>query len=569
MKVIHSISLPILILILLLNACKSREDIKYQRGVIATEAMVVSVDELASQVGYDVLKKGGNAVDAMVAVHFALAVVYPYAGNIGGGGFMVMRTHEGQVHTLDFREMAPSEADKDMYLDENGEVIKDLSTRGHLAAGVPGSVAGMTAAHDSLGSLPWAELVQPAVELAKKGHAFSEKEVKELNKKLGAIAQYSTQPNEFTQKTTWAAGDSISYPDLARTLSLIRDQGAAGFYEGETAEKIIAEMEAGNGIMNLLDLANYQARWRPPITGTYKNYDIISMAPPSSGGIALLQLLQMVSAYPLEDYGWQSPEATHVMVEAERRVYADRSKHLGDSDYYNVPMDSLLDPAYNLARMADFNPERASLSKEISAGNFQLFESDQTTHYSIVDAQGNAVSVTTTLNGGFGSCVVVGGAGFFLNNEMDDFSAKPGHANIYGLIGAAANAIEPGKRMLSSMTPTIIEKDDELFMVLGSPGGSTIITSVFQAFLNVVEYDMSMQGAVSVPRFHHQWLPDSIRYEKGAVGGDTRSVLQAMGHRFDGKPVPVKGCVNAILVLSNGKLEGGADPRRDGVAMGF
>lgn len=535
-------------------------------GTVADHAMVVSAHPLATQVGRRILEKGGNAIDAAVAVQFALAVVYPVAGNIGGGGFMVIRQADGKVHTLDYREKAPSAAHRDMYLDSQGNVIPNLSWLGHLAAGVPGSVAGMFAVHDSLGQLPMETLIQPAIDLAKNGFLLTDKEATMAKDKEEKFEKYNTIPNIFTLTEDWKGGDSIYHKDLAKTLTRIRDKGAAGFYEGETAELIVEEMKRGNGIMTLEDLKNYEATWREPIRGTYKNYDIISMGPPSSGGIALMQLLKMVEPYDLAAFGWHQKRYVHLLVEAERRVYADRAKHLGDPDFYPVPISGLLDDKYLADRMNSYDPNIASISDSIFAGN-PATEHEETTHFSIVDAEGNAVSSTTTLNGGFGSCVVVGGAGFFLNNEMDDFSAKPGEPNAYGLIGAEANAVQPGKRMLSSMTPTIVEKNDSLFMVVGTPGGSTIITSVFQNILNVIAFDMNMQESVSAPRFHHQWLPDKVDYEAGAFGFRVIDELEDIGHTMELRGAI--GRVDAILVRLDGRLEGAADPRGDDAAMGF
>lgn len=542
-------------------------ELKEGPGLIANKAMVVSAHPLASEVGAEILKQGGNAIDAAIAVQYALAVVYPSAGNIGGGGFMVIRTDEGAYHSLDYREKAPANATHDMYLDGEGNAVSDLSRNGHLAAGVPGVAVGMQMAHDKFGKLPMKSLIQPSIDLAANGFEMTEKEAKKLNSIRKRIAELSTQPNPLSEDKEWKKGDIIVMKDLARTLELIRDQGPKGFYEGETADKIVAEMQRGNGIMTHEDLKNYNAVWREPILGEYKDYKVIGMAPPSSGGIALFQLLELVELHPdLLANGFHSVEATHLMIEAERRVYADRATHLGDADYYPVPQQGLMNLDYLKKRMEDFNPKKATDSEALGAGSPPK-EKEQTTHFSIIDPDGNAVSVTTTINGGYGAKVVVGGAGFLLNNEMDDFSAKPGAPNMFGLIGAEANKIEPGKRMLSSMTPTILEKNGKLYMVVGTPGGSTIITSVFQTILNVLHFDMNMQEAVAAPRFHHQWKPNMIFTEDEAIGPDNLKTLEGMGHTFRNRGSI--GRVDAILVLPDGRLQGGADPRGDDAAFGF
>lgn len=560
-----------LLIALAFVACQPVEEVSLEnRGKITDQAMVVSAHPLASKVGREVMQKGGNAVDAAIATQLALAVVYPGAGNIGGGGFMVSRMANGETASLDYREKAPGAGGRDMYLDTNGDVISMASVRGHLAAGVPGTVAGLEAAHRKYGKLDWASLVQPAIDLAANGWALTAREASGLNRNRKVFIEYNTVSPDFflaEEGVEWKEGDTVSIPELAKTLELIRDNGRDGFYKGKTAELIVAEMERGNGLISLEDLEQYDAEWRKPVTGRYRGYEFISMPPPSSGGIALAQLFNAIEPFDLGEMGFHSPEAIHLMVEAERRAYADRAAHLGDPDFYDVPREGMTDRNYTKSRMASFNRNSATPSTEIGAGTPAPKESEETTHLSVVDQWGNAVSVTTTLNGGMGSKVFVGGAGFLLNNEMDDFSAKPGTPNMYGLVGGEANAIAPGKRMLSSMTPSIVAKDGNLFMVVGTPGGSTIITSVFQTIVNVIDFDMTMQQAVAARRFHHQWLPDIIQTEQNALDSLVISSLEAKGHQL--RAGGTIGSVDAILVLSNGKLEAGADPRGDDTAEGY
>lgn len=549
------------LLLLCLSPVKAQDVAKsYQNG------MVVCAYPDASKVGVDVMKKGGNAVDAAVAVQFALAVVHPSAGNIGGGGFMVFRSAKGESSTLDYREKAPAQATTNMYLDAAGNIIKDMSLATHAASGVPGSVDGMVTAHKKYGKLKWAYLVQPAVDLAAKGFKVTARLANELNKQRAEFLKSNPGKTYLLKDTPWAEGDVLVQQDLAKTLALIRDQGRAGFYAGKTADAIVAEMKSGNGLISKTDLANYHSVWRKPITGKYRNYTIITMPPPSSGGIALMQLLKSVEKYPLHRWGYNADSTVQLIVEAERRVYADRSKYLGDPDFFKVPVDSLLQSSYINQRMSSFNWSAATPSSNIKAGSFAGYESDQTTHFSIVDNAGNAVSITTTLNDSYGSKIFVGGAGFLLNNEMDDFSSKPGTPNMYGLIGGKANSIQPGKRMLSSMTPTIIAKNNKLYMVVGTPGGSTIITSVYQTILNVIEFDMDMQQAVSAKRFHHQWLPDYVDAERGAIAAQTKAWLEKKGYVI--KEGRVIGRVDAILKTVKG-YQGGADPRGDDAVAGW
>lgn len=566
--------LALLMLLLAFHACRqnpiSQElDYPIDRNLTEDSAMVVSAHPLASEVGADIMRQGGNAVDAAIAVQFALAVVYPRAGNLGGGGFMVIRQNDGSTDALDYREKAPAAANRDMYLDSTKQVIDGLSTAGHLASGVPGTVAGLWAAHQKYGSLDWEKLVQPARALAQEGFRLSETEANRLNNFKAAFIENNTQDNAFTIQDTFLKRAIFQQSDLAKTLALIETQGRDGFYRGKTAALIVAEMERGKGIISLEDLANYEATWRTPIQTPYKNYTFISMPPSSSGGVAVAQMLKMVEDFPLSAYGFHSPQAVQLMVEVERRVFADRAQHLGDSDFYAVPIDSLLSDTYLEERMSNFDRTRPTVSDSIAAGDFEVaLESFETTHTSIVDVEGNAVSVTTTLNSNFGSKVLVGGAGFFLNNEMDDFSVKPGVPNQFGLVGAEANAIQPGKRMLSSMTPSILEKDGELFLVVGAPGGSTIITAVFQTILNIVEFDMNLYKAVQAGRFHHQWRPDEIWIERENFPSDTKEELEDMGYRF--RELERMAVIKAIQVLPNGDLNGVGDARNpDDDAAGF
>ncbi|KXK38071.1 MAG: gamma-glutamyltransferase [Bacteroidetes bacterium OLB9] len=555
-------------LIFLIVSCKINKEnpVPYTstKSISSDSAMVVSAHPLASAAGINILKQGGNAIDAAIAVQFALAVCYPGAGNIGGGGFLVYRSADGQSTTLDYREKAPARATTDMYLDKDGNAIEDLSKYGHLAAGVPGTVDGMYQAYEKYSKLrDWTKLISPAIELAEKGFRITEAEAAHLNAAQDNFKKYNRHTTSF-EKEAWAAGDLLVQSELASTLKRISKNGRAGFYEGETAQLIVDEKNAGKGLISLDDLKNYHSVWREPLKTTYRGYDIISMPPPSSGGIALAQLLKMVEPYPIDALKFQSAASVHLITEAERRVYADRAYYLGDPDFVHVPTSKLIDPTYLEQRMSDFNPRQASKSEDIKHG---MVESEETTHYSIVDQYGNAVSVTTTLNGSYGSYIVVKGAGFLLNNEMDDFSVKPGTPNLYGLIGAEANKIEPNKRMLSSMTPTIVTKDNSLKIVVGTPGGSTIITSVFQTIINVIDYGMNINEAVQAPRFHHQWLPDVIYCEKGAISESERKILYSIGHKFEDRDNI--GRVEAILIDDGGQLHGAADHRGDDDVKGF
>ncbi len=537
------------------------------KKAISVKSMVVSAHPLASKVGNRILHQGGNAVDAAVGVQLALAVVYPRAGNIGGGGFMVYRAASGETNTLDYREKAPDLASRDMYLDSLGKPGNG-SILGHLASGVPGTVDGLITAHAKYGKLPFEKIITPSIRLAEEGFQITADEAARLQDYKSVFISTNGKENAFVKENDWKEGDWLVQKDLAWTLRQIRDRGRAGFYEGPVADRIVAEMNQGQGIISHHDLESYHSVWRKPVIVNYKDYRVISMAPPSSGGIALGQLLKMVEPFPVREWGFRDPRTIHLMAEAERRVYADRAQYLGDADFYPVPQDSLLNPKYLKFRMQDFNELQASKSQNIYAGNYKLaLEHFETTHLSVVDPYGNAVAVTTTLNGNFGSKVIVDGAGFFMNNEMDDFSVKPGVPNMFGLIGGEANAIKPGKRMLSSMTPTIVEKNGKLSMVVGTPGGSTIITSVFQVILNVLEWNMGMSEAVAASRFHHQWLPDEIILEENAFDSTLKLKLESLGHKM--RTIRSIGLVDAILVRPDGSLEGGADPRGDDHAEGW
>ena len=536
--------------------------------VTSRNGMVVSAHSQASRIGVMVLQKGGNAIDAAVATGFALAVCYPEAGNIGGGGFMLIRTAEGKYDLIDYREKAPMAALREMFLDESKNVIDLLSTDTHLASGVPGSVDGLIKIHEKYGKLGFGDVIQPAIDLARNGFILTAGQAQSLtweNTNFNVLNPSGC--GVFTSRTEWKEGDTLRQPELAATLERIRDHGRDGFYTGETADLIVNEMQSGNGIITKEDLARYSSVFRKPLVSEYKGYRIITCPPPSAGGIILIQLLNMTENYSLNKIKFHSPEMIHLIAEAERRAFADRASYAGDPDFAIIPLEGLLDKKYCRDRMDDFDDTKASLSSVISAGIPGLGESTETTHYSVVDKDGNAVAVTTTLNGSYGSRILVKGAGFFLNNEMDDFSVKPGYPNIYGLTGGEANAIEPGKRMLSSMTPVIAEKDGNLFLVAGSPGGSTIPTTVFQVLINVFDYNMSLAEAVDTGRFHHQWLPDRIMYEIDAVDSLTLDVLSAMGHET--YPVRSIGRVNAIGVLKNGRLAGAADRRGDNSACGY
>ena len=526
---------------------------------------VVSAREEASKIGIEILARGGNAFDAMIATDLALTVCYPNAGNISGGGFLVYRQAAGASGSLDYREKAPMAATEDMYLDKEGAIVPNKSTLGGLAVGVPGTVAGLEAIHQKFGSLPWEELVQPAIDLAKNGYLVTEKQAKSFASKRAEFIQMNGDSTFYTQN--FEAGSVVKNLALAKTLERIAVEGSAGFYQGPNAEALIQRVQETGGIMTLEDLKAYKPVWRTPIYFNYKDLRLITMGPPSSGGICLGQIMKMIAPYDIGQYKQNSEEAVQIMVEAERRSYADRSKYLGDPDFISIPSDSLLDSAYLAARMENFSFNEATPSSAIEPGSIIWEESEETTHYSILDSMGNAVAVTTTLNGSYGSKVYVESGGYFLNNEMDDFSSKPGVPNMFGLIGGKANAIAPEKRMLSAMTPTIVEKNGKLSMIVGTPGGSTIITSVLQTVLNVYEFGMSMQEAVTAPRFHHQWLPDVVTFEPERFDYEFIKKLQAKGYDIKEAYTRIIGRVDAIHLSEDQKITTGADPRGDDKAV--
>ena len=526
-------------------------------------AAISCAHPLASLIGAQILKRGGNAFDAGIAVQLALAVVYPSAGNIGGGGFLIAKKANNNFLAIDYREVAPGRAYKNMYLDKDGNAQLDLSQNGRLASGVPGTVAGLFATLPSA-KLNFKILIQPAIELAKNGFVITEREAKNLNSYQKAFIKYNSYTPAFVKTEPWKAGDTLFQPELATTLIRIKENGVKGFYEGETAKLIAEEMQRGNGIISIEDLKNYKAKTRMPLSFNYGKYEIHGFPPPSSGGIILLQMMKMVENTKYIKKGFQSPEATQIMIEAERRAYADRAQHLGDPDFWKVPIKELSNEQYIANRMADFTPGIASKSDIVKAGNIK--ESEETTHISIYDKEGNMVSITTTLNGAYGSKNVVKGAGFILNNEMDDFSIKAGVANKFGALGGDANAIQPGKRMLSSMCPVIVTKDGKPVIVVGTPGGTTIPTSVFQALINVIEFEMNTDDAINKPKFHHQHYPDEVFIEQ-----DFPEILKAslisMGYKLTNR-IPI-GKTELIYIHGNKKIEAAADRRGDDSVAGY
>ncbi len=564
-----------LILLVLIFSCKSTAKVSTlsfdphtytaEKKVIAEHGAVASAHPLASKAGVEIMKAGGNAFDAAVATQLSLAVVFPIAGNLGGGGFLVGRKADGTTLSIDYREKAPGAATPDMYLDAQGNANTDLSQNGHLASGVPGAVAGILETA-KFGKLPLRDLMEPAIRLAEKGFILTAVEAATFNGMRHDLEKYNTMKTAFQRDRRWQAGDTLIQHDLAETLKRIRDKGLKGFYEGETARLIVEEMKRGKGIITTGDLASYAAKQRDPHVFDYKGYTIIGMPMPSSGGLLVHQMMGMIRNRNIAAMGFQTAASVQLMIEAERRAYADRALYMGDADFYKVPVKALSDTNYLDARMKDFVPGKASTSEMVQPGVLPMHESTETTHFSVIDNEGNAVAVTTTLNGAFGSKVVVGGAGFFMNNEMDDFSIKAGVANMYGAVGGDANAIAANKRMLSSMTPTIVLKDGKPFLVLGTPGGTTIPTSVFQSLVNIIEFNMSTEDALYAPKFHHQWLPDQVEIEP-KFSASAKDSLKAMGYKLT--VTPGIGRTEIIKVLPDGKFEAVADNRGKDAAAGW
>jgi gamma-glutamyltranspeptidase / glutathione hydrolase len=550
-----------------LTANKTTTPYQYtiEKKVIAENGAVVSAHALASEVGVTVLKKGGNAFDAAVATSLALAVVYPNAGNIGGGGFMVAQLANGKTMALDYREKAPSAAHRDMYIDDAGNALTDKSQNGHLSSGVPGTIAGIFEMTPFC-KLPFEQLIQPAIDLATNGFSITAREAAGLNALQGDLKKYNSIIPVFV-KQNWKQGDTLIQTDLANTLSRIKEKGKPGFYEGETARLIVEEMKRGGGIISYDDLKNYKAVLRTAHRFTYKGHTVISMPMPSSGGVLLHQMMKMIEDRNIGSMGFHSLEAVQLMAEVQRRAYADRATYMGDADFYKVPVDMITNDIYLQQRMQSYDSLKATPSVQIQPGVLLKTESEETTHLSVMDKEGNAVAITTTLNNSYGSRTVVGGAGFLLNDEMDDFSIKPGVPNMYGAIGGEANAIQPGKRMLSSMTPTIVLKNNKPYIVVGTPGGTTIPTQIFQTLVNILEFDMSAEDAVYKPKFHHQWLPDELVTEKG-FPATVKEKLKVMGYIFAKERTGI-GRTEIIKVLPNGKLEAVADNRGDDAAAGY
>jgi gamma-glutamyltranspeptidase/glutathione hydrolase len=524
---------------------------------------VTSAHPLASMVGAAMMQDGGNAFDAAIATQLSLAVVFPGAGNIGGGGFMLARKVNGELIGIDYREAAPAKASRDMYLDEQGNPMDGKSTRGSSASGIPGSIAGMISTH-AYAKLAFAKLIEPAIEFAEFGYVISEREAKGLNADRENFLKFSSAPSAFTKKEVWKAGDTLIQPELAATLKLIQAKGLAGFYEGATAEYIVKEMQHSGGYVSVEDLKNYRPKFRKPIEFDYRGHHVISFAPPSSGGILMAQMMQMIAPYNVEKMGLNTLASVNLMVESQRRAYADRAEHMGDPDYWKVPTKTLISNSYAQARMNDYKEGVAGSSKITVAGGAQ--ESEQTTHLSVIDKEGNMVAITTTLNDTYGNKTIVAGAGFLLNNEMDDFSIKPGVPNMYGALGGEANSIQPGKRMLSSMTPTLVTLKGKPYISIGTPGGTTIPNQVYEGLVNIIDHKMTIKQAIDATRFHHQWIPDIVALESD-FPEDIETGLKNMGYKTikRGK----FGRMDGILISADGKRMAAGDKRGDDSVAGY
>ena len=539
----------------------------YQYEIIKEKSFdhgaVTSAHPLASMVGAAIMQEGGNAFDGAIATQLSLAVVFPGAGNIGGGGFMLARKANGELIGIDYREAAPAKASRDMYLDDKGNPIPEKSTRGSSASGVPGSIAGMISTH-AYAKLPFATLIEPAIELAEFGYVISDREAKGLNADRANFLKHSSAPSAFTKKETWKAGDTLIQPELAATLKRIQAKGLAGFYEGPTAAMIVKEMEHSGGYISLEDLKNYKPKFRKPIEFDYKDHHIITFAPPSSGGILIAQMMQMIAPYDVQKMGLNTLASVNLMVEAQRRAYADRAEHMGDPDYWKVPTKTLISNSYAQARMSDYKQGVAGNSKTTLAG--QVHESEQTTHFSVIDKDGNMVAITTTLNDTYGNKTIVAGAGFLLNNEMDDFSVKPGVPNMYGALGGEANSIQPGKRMLSSMTPTLVTVKGKPYISIGTPGGTTIPNQVYEGLVNIIDHKLTIKQAIDATRFHHQWIPDVIALESD-FPENIEAELKNMGYKTirRGK----FGRMDGILISGDGKRIAAGDKRGDDSVAGY
>jgi gamma-glutamyltranspeptidase/glutathione hydrolase len=537
----------------------------------ATHGMVVSTSQLASQVGVDILQKGGNAVDAAVAVALALAVTWPAAGNLGGGGFMLVRRADGTTEIIDYRERAPLAARRDMYLDARGRLIPEASTVGYLAAAVPGTVAGLALARERHGKLPWAELVRPARRLAEEGFPLNYQTILGLRQHADLLGRFPDSRRIFLKDgKLYQVGERLVQRELGETLGRLEKNGPREFYEGETARRLVEDMKRHGGLITLVDLKENQPRLRQPLRGTYRGHEILTMPPPSSGGPILLEMLNMLERYPLAELGHNSAEELHVLVEVMRRAFADRAAHLGDADFVKVPVAGLIAKSYAAKLVASIDRAHASTSLKVQAGTPLAEESPETTHFTVVDAEGNVVTNTYTLNGSFGAGATATGLGFLLNNEMDDFTSKVGSPNAYGVIQGENNAIAPRKRPLSSMTPTIVLKDGKLLMAVGSPGGPTIINTVLQVLINVIDFGMNLQQAIDQPRIHHQWLPDHIQWEPWGMSRDTRTALEQRGHHFAEKPGYMGDAHGIMIDAAQGGLRLGAcDPRFAGIPIGY